>query len=57
MAKANRKKKQKKPALMVIAVDDLKAMLGSKLKRKDVRLSEEQVGDLYFMFREAYLYR
>ena len=57
MAKANRKKKRKEPPFMVIAVDDLKAMLGSKLKRKDVCLTEEQVGHLYIMFREAYIYR
>ena len=55
MSKAKRKRKE--PPFMVIAVDDLKSMLGSKLKGKNVKLSEEQATDLYLMFKEAVIYR
>ena len=56
MAKANRKKKRKEVPFMVIAVDDLKDMMGSKLKGKHVQLTEEQVTSCYLMFKEALLY-
>jgi len=56
MAKANRKKKRKEVPFMVIAVDGLKDMMGSKFKGKHVQLTEEQVTSCYLMFKEALLY-
>ena len=50
-------KQKQHEAFMVISIKDLKEMSGNNLTEEEIALTEDQAYALYWMFKEAVIYR